>query len=86
FAPVLEIQTYFFNASVAGWPGIAVVCLTFGVTTVSGMIFLVDLARKGLEIPAFNLLERYEKQIMGLILLVIAFFTYFMFEQGLGAG
>ena len=78
FTPCLEIETYFFTASVAGWKGIAVVGLTYMIVTVMGLLVMVSLGRRGLEIRRFHFFEQYEKHILGIILMVMAFLSYFI--------
>lgn len=81
FAPCLEIEAYFFNASVGGWRGIAIVGLTYVIISVIGVIVMVELGRKGLEMKKFHFLEHYEKHIMGIILIVMAIVTYFLLSD-----
>ncbi len=86
FTPCIEIETYFFRASMAGWSGIAVVGLTYVTVTVAGILFLVDIVRRGLEFRGFELFERFEKQIMGTILMIMALANLFSFRQGMKGG
>ena len=75
FSPCMEIDTYFFNASLAGWQGILIVLVTYLLVTVAGIIFMVRLGLKGVKL---QFLEQYEKHIMGFILILMAL-TFYVF-------
>ena len=78
FSPCMEIDTYFFNASLAGWQGILIVLVTYLLVTVAGIIFMVRLGLKGVEAVKLQFLEQYEKHIMGFILILMAL-TFYVF-------
>ena len=80
FTPCLEIETYFFNASVVGWLGIAIVGLTYFCVTVIGLLFMVNIGKKGLEFRGFRLFEKYERHILGIFLMLIALISYLYFD------
>ncbi len=77
FSPCLEIDTYFFNASLAGWQGILVVLVTYLLVTVVGIVLMVRMGLKGMEAVKLQFFEQYEKHIMGLILILMAITFYF---------
>ncbi|MFQ6607388.1 MAG: hypothetical protein ACE5EE_02500 [Fidelibacterota bacterium] len=76
FSPCMEIDTYFFNASLAGWQGILIVLVTYLLVTVLGIVLMVQLGLKGFEVVRLHFFERYEKHIMGLILIFMAITFY----------
>jgi len=78
FSPCLEIEAYFFTAGTLGWLGICVVSVVYLVVTVLGMILLVDLGFKGAEKMKWHFLEHHEKKVMGMILIVLGIFSYFI--------
>jgi len=78
FSPCMEIDTYFFNASLAGWQGILIVLVTYLLVTVAGIILMVRLGLKGVEAVKLQFLEQYEKHIMGFILILMAL-TFYVF-------
>jgi len=81
FTPCLEIETYFFNASVIGWTGIAIVGVTYMSVTVVGLLFMTSVGRRGLEFSGFQFFEQYERHVLGVILMAVALFSYILFEQ-----
>jgi len=78
FSPCMEIDTYFFNASLAGWQGILTVLMTYFLITVAGIVLMVRLGLKGLEAVKLQFFEQYEKHIMGFILILMAI-TFYVF-------
>ncbi len=78
FSPCIEIEAYYFTAGRIGWKGIALVSLTYLLITVLGMVLLVLLSRKSIEKLNCHFLEHHEKRLMGLTLIVLAIFSYFV--------
>ena len=78
FSPCIEIEAYFFSAGTQGWMGIIIVSIIYLITTVLGMILLVDLGRKGIENIKWHYLEHHEKKIVGITLIVLGIFAYFV--------
>lgn len=81
FSPCIEIESYFFNASFAGWKGIAVVSITYFVVTILGISLMVEFGRRGLESIKFHFLEHYEKHILGVILILMAISFYYLLDN-----
>ena len=81
FSPCIEIESYFFNASFAGWKGIAVVSITYFVVTILGISLMVEFGRRGLESIKFHLLENYERHLLGVILILMAISFYFILDN-----
>ncbi len=78
FSPCIEIEAYYFTAGTFGWLGISVVSIVYFIVTVSGMLLLVDLGRKGIENIKWHFLEHHERKIIGLTLIVLGISSYFI--------
>jgi len=78
FSPCIEIEAYYFTAGSLGFFGITVVSIVYLIVTILGMLFLVDLGHKGVEKIKWHFLEDHEKKIMGMVLIVLGIFTYFI--------
>ncbi len=78
FSPCIEIEAYYFTAGTFGWLGITVVSIIYFIVTVSGMLLLVDLGLKGVEKIKWQFLEHHEKKIIGIVLIVLGIFSYFI--------
>jgi sulfite exporter TauE/SafE len=78
FSPCLEIEAYYFTAGTLGILGITIVSIVYFVVTVLGMVILVDLGNKGVKKINWHFLEHHEKKIMGLLLIALGIFAYFV--------
>ena len=66
--PCAEIEAYYFQAGLIGWPGIFIVSAVYTLTTVTVMIFLVYAGIKGAKSLRSHTLEHHEKLITGIVL------------------
>jgi hypothetical protein len=77
-SPCIEIEAYYFQAGIAGWPGILMVSAVYVMITVSGMILLVYLASKGVRAIQSHFLDHHEKLLSGIVLLLLGIFALFV--------
>ncbi len=78
FSPCIELESYYFTAGTFGWMGIIAVSIVYLIVTVGTMVILVDLAIKGISKFKFTFLEKNEKAIIGVVLVVVGIATYFI--------
>lgn len=78
FSPCIELESYYFTAGTYGWTGILIVSLVYLIITVSAMITLVAVALKGMTKFNFGWLEKNEKAVIGLVLVMIGTLTCFI--------
>ncbi|MEW5945907.1 MAG: hypothetical protein AB1742_06880 [bacterium] len=78
FSPCIPVGAYFFVAGRKGAAGIATVSAVYTVVTVAGMVALVNLALRGAKKVEWEFLERRERLVTGLVLIVIGVFVYFV--------
>jgi nickel/cobalt transporter (NicO) family protein len=76
--PCTEIEAYYFQAGTIGWVGIVIVSAVYTLTTVTLMLFLVYLGIKGIRKFDFHYLEHHDKQITGVILVLLGLLAYFI--------
>ena len=76
--PCVELEAYYFQAGAIGWTGIFIVSAVYTLTTVIIMIILVYLGLKGINKLNLHYMEHHEKQITGIVLIVIGLFAYFV--------
>lgn len=69
--PCTEIETYYFKAGTIGWTGIFTVSAVYIFTTVILMLILVSLGLKGIEKFKSHYLEHHDKQITGVVLVLL---------------
>jgi nickel/cobalt transporter (NicO) family protein len=78
FSPCVELESYYFTAGTFGWPGIITVSAVYLVITVAAMISYVALAIEGINRFNFQFLEKNEKAIIGVVLILVGLTSYFV--------
>lgn len=71
FSPCLEIEAFFFQAGTYGWPGIITLSLIYTVFTVLLMMLYVNIGFRGIEKIKSGFIERHNKKITGIILIIL---------------
>ena len=70
--PCTEIEAYYFTAgALMGWYGITIVSITYLAITVLIMVLLVYFGFRGFEKMRSQFIEHYDKQITGLVLVIL---------------
>jgi putative Mn2+ efflux pump MntP len=77
--PCVELEAYYLTAGIWGWHGILGVSAIYAVITIFLTILLVYFALKGRNKLKFDFLEKYEHQMVGIIMILIGV-GIFLFE------
>ena len=77
-SPCLEIEAYFLSAGAKGWKAVMLVALIYNVITLSGMLLMVTLGRRGLSQVNPHWFEHNENLITGLTLVGLAVLNFFI--------
>jgi len=77
-SPCIEIEAYYFQAATKGWLAILIVSGVYLTLTLSIMTTLVYYGLKGVNKFNTTYLERHEKRITGIVLILLGFFAYFV--------
>jgi uncharacterized membrane protein YkvI len=77
-SPCLEIEAYFLSAGAKGWFAVLIVAAIYNVITLSGMLIMVMLGRKGLQHIDAHWFEHRENLITGLTLVGLAILNFFI--------
>lgn len=77
-SPCLEIEAYFLSAGAKGWGAVMQVALIYNVVTLSGMLGMVTLGRRGLSRVNPHWFEHNENLITGLTLVGLAVLNFFI--------
>lgn len=77
--PCIELEAYYLSAGMLGWKGILGVSGIYAFITILLTIILVYFGLKGRNELKFDFLEKYEHQIVGLIMILIGV-VIFAFE------
>lgn len=77
-SPCLEIEAYFLSAGAKGWQAVLLVALIYNLITLSGMLLMVSLGRRGLSQVNPRWFEHNENLITGLTLVGLAILNFFI--------
>jgi putative Mn2+ efflux pump MntP len=80
-SPCLEMESYFLVAAKEGWGGIILVSVVFLLATTSVMLLLVFIGFRSLDRFNWDFLEKNEKKISGIVLLLIGILTLLLQDQ-----
>lgn len=75
--PCIELESYFLSAGMYGWKGISLVSAIYTMISVSMTILIVYVVLNGITKVNFSGLDKYESQIVGIIMIIISVLIYF---------
>lgn len=78
FIPCLEVESLFLTAGAYGLNGILLIALVYAVVSITGIITLVILAFKGVQMMNSQFIEHNEKRITGIVLIIVGVITFFL--------
>jgi putative Mn2+ efflux pump MntP len=78
FSPCFEIEAYFLVAGAYGWQQVAVLAILYTVVTVTGMVFWVRIAYRGLLKLNWHSLEHNAGIITGVTLVVTGIASFYI--------
>lgn len=76
--PCFEIEAYYFIAGTIGWWGIFIVSAVYMSITLLIMFSLVSLGYHGIQKFNVHYLEHHERQVTGIVLIILAILAYFV--------
>jgi len=76
--PCIEIEAYYFQASLIGWAGIITVSLVYMFITLLVMFILVYFGLKGIDQFNSHYLEHHEKGVTGIVMLILGLLGFFI--------
>lgn len=78
FSPCFELEAYYFHAGTFGWPGIFLVSMVYLIVPVALMMILVFLGLQGAKRIRSKILERHERRVTGVVLILLGIVAYFV--------
>jgi len=78
FSPCIELEAYYFQAGTLGWTGILTVSAVYLLVTVTAILALVWLGLKGINMIKSGFLERHNKTLTGIVLIVLGLLAFFV--------
>ncbi|MFT2628545.1 hypothetical protein, partial [Escherichia coli] len=73
-----EVESLFLAAGAYGWDDILLLALVYAAISITGIITLVMLAFKGVQMMNSQFIEHNEKRITGMVLIIIGIVTFFL--------
>jgi putative Mn2+ efflux pump MntP len=77
-SPCLEVESLFLAAGAYGWDDVLLLALVYAATSITGIITLVMMAFRGIEIMNSKFIEHNEKRITGMVLIIVGIVTFFL--------
>lgn len=77
-SPCMEIEAYYLQAAMLGWPGIILLSVIYVMITVTGMLLLVFLASRGIRSIQSHYLDHHEKLLSGVVLMILGILALFV--------
>jgi len=78
FSPCLEVESLFLAAGAYGFDKIFLLALVYAAISISGIITLVMLAFRGIQLFKMQVIEQHEKRITGVVLIIVGIVTFFI--------
>lgn len=77
-SPCLEVESLFLSAGVYGMTLVSIVSLIYAIVSISGILLLVTLGHKGVNLLPAAFIEHNEKRISGLVLIFVGILSFFL--------
>jgi nitrate reductase NapE component len=77
-SPCLEVESLFLSAGVYGMGIVAMMSLIYAVVSICGIMLLVHLGFKGVNLLPAHFIEHNEKRISGIVLIVVGIVSFFL--------
>jgi hypothetical protein len=77
-SPCLEVESLFLSAGVYGMGIVAMMSLIYAVVSICGIMLLVNLGFKGVNLLPAHFIEHNEKRISGIVLIVVGIVSFFL--------
>jgi hypothetical protein len=77
-SPCLEVESLFLSAGVHGMTLVTLLSVIYAVVSISGILLLVNLGYKGVNLLSAHFIEHNEKRISGIVLILAGIATFFL--------
>jgi nickel/cobalt exporter len=77
-SPCLEVESLFLSAGAYGMPVVLTMSFIYAVISVSGILLLVNLGTKGVNLLPADFIENNEKRISGIVLILVGIISFFI--------
>jgi nickel/cobalt transporter (NicO) family protein len=77
-SPCLEVESLFLSAGAYGMANVILLSVVYGIVSISGILLLVNLGNKGVNLLPANFVEHNEKRISGAVLIIVGIISFFL--------
>ena len=77
-SPCLEVESLFLSAGAYGMPLVTALSVVYAIVSISGILLLVTLGYKGVNLLPASFIEHNEKRISGSVLILVGILSFFL--------
>jgi len=77
-SPCLEVESLFLSAGAYGMTNVILLSVVYAIVSISGILLLVNLGNKGVNLLPAEFIEHNEKKISGAVLIVVGIISFFL--------
>jgi nickel/cobalt transporter (NicO) family protein len=77
-SPCLEVESLFLSAGAYGMTNVILLSTVYAIVSISGILLLVNLGNKGVNLLPAEFIEHNEKRISGAVLMVVGIISFFL--------
>src|SRR5690606_1464069 len=75
-SPCLEVESLFLSAGVHGMGAVSLLAAIYAIVSISGILLLVTLGFKGVNLLNAHFIEHNEKKISGIVLILVGIISF----------
>jgi len=77
-SPCLEVESLFLSAGAYGMGMVSLLAVVYAIVSISGIMLLVTLGHKGVNLLPAEFIEHNEKRISGIVLILVGIVSFFL--------
>ena len=77
-SPCLEVESLFLSAGAYGMGLVTLLSVIYAIVSISGILILVNLGYKGVNLLSAHFIEHNEKRISGVVLILVGIVSFFL--------
>jgi len=77
-SPCLEVESLFLSAGAYGMRMVILLSIIYAIVSISGILLLVNLGYKGINLLSAQFIEHNEKRISGTVLILVGILSFFL--------
>jgi putative Mn2+ efflux pump MntP len=77
-SPCLEVESLFLSAGVYSMQVVVLMAVVYALVSISGILLLVNLGYKGVNLLPAHFIEHNEKRISGIVLILVGIVSFFL--------